>query len=473
MNAPLSKSVAVALLLAVMGSGAAYGADPAPAGAVISREEYEKLQKDNESLKKDNTELKQGFSEMRKELDEIKQAKGGGGGADPKEVAELRTEVASLRKSQEEKNKQAEEDTEYLTKLVKEVKDQAKANATGTTQLLITGDASVGFDAHRHQDSTFQAGVAPRFLWKMSDQMYFDAALDIGIGRDDAGNNTTSVDLTIATFNYVVCDYLTIGGGLFVVPFAAYHHNFDPAWINKLPDDPLVFSDGGLAPGSALGIFATGGYRFNNGMKINYAIYLDNGPDLNGSDGTISFDNFTDLNNNKAVGGRVGFLPVPEFEVGYSMECGEASADALGHHVNAMLWALDANYSKEFDWISGRVTAHAEGVWSHVGRTTIDTDAANGGPFNFANNRNGGYMMLAYRPTQASIKLLRNFEFVERYDRMDAPNGAPGTAHEQRWTHGLDYWLDSRAVVKFAYECDNIAGGSGSSAYLFQVGMGF
>lgn len=164
---------------------------------------------------------------------------------------------------QERKVDQADADdrANEIEKIVKDAVAVAHENSAGEEHLLITGDASIGFVAQRGSPSTFEAGASPRFLWKFNDRLMFDAAFDFGVGRDGSGNESTSADLTIASATYILNDYLVVGGGLFVAPFAAYHRDFDPPWIKKLPDDPLVFGDNGIAPGSVMGVFVGGTIR--------------------------------------------------------------------------------------------------------------------------------------------------------------------------------------------------------------------
>ena len=461
----LRMAVVAAILAAATGS--AVFAEDLP----ITREEFNKVMKELGELRQEVKDLKQ-----QRDAAVTSGAGAAGAGASSGDVAALRQEVASLKKQREADQQDAEERAAEIDKTIKDVMAHARAQSLGDTKLLIAGDAAVGFDAHRHSTSTFFAGVAPRFLWKINDQLAFDAALDIGIGRDSSGNNATTVDLTIASMTYIVNDYITVGGGLFVAPFAAYHRNFDPPWINKLPDDPLVFSDGGLAPGSVLGAFVSGAVPVGP-TKVNYAVYASNGPSLitndPGNAGGLDLTNSTDLNNDKAFGGRVGFLPIPQLEVGYSFLCGEA-APAGFQHTHAFLQAFDINYVNQFEQLLGTVTARAEWVFSHVNDATYDVGTPDvPAQVAYSNNRNGGYAMLAYRPNLVSNKYLRNTEYVFRYDRLDIPSDAPGGGHEQRYTMGIDYWLDARSVVKLAYECDDIAHDAGNRAIMFQFGLGF
>jgi hypothetical protein len=482
-NVSRTRVAALAVLLAVMGAGSAFCADtPAPDDkAPVSRAEWEAFQKD--------------FKQMQQELQELRKEKaaGGGGGATaaPADVAALKQEIESLKKQRAQDVEENQLANDEIMKIVKDVQAQAKADSPGEMKLLITGDANVGFSATRGSPSTFFADFSPRLLFQINDRLYFDGALDFNLSRDgnpvpqvDGNGNAqtvTEVSLGIASLNYMVNDYLTVGLGQFVAQFAAYHRYFDPPWINKLPDDPLVFSDGGLAPNSVLGAYVSGAYPLNRDSKINYAAYVSNGGEIDFTNGGVSHDNFVDTNNNKAVGGRVGYLPIPDLEVGYSVQYGEVQPATFttggttfnSQHVGQLLQAVDINYIKSIEQIGGTLTLRTEWVFSHVSSTT----SPDGGTVLDGNDRSGGYGLIAYRPSLSSIKWLRNFELVFRYDRMDLPSEqAPlsGQAtHEQRFTTGVDYWVDAKTVVKLAYECDEQPHQPGADAIVFQVGVGF
>ncbi len=442
----------VAAVLLAASASAAY------AQQTVSKEDYDKL--------------KQEVEELRQEVSDLRKAKPAAT-ASSDEVTALRKEVADLRKTSTQQQQDDQDSRDELLRIVKEVQATANANAAGGTKFLVTGDAAVGFVGQRGTDSTFVAGVSPRFLWLIDKNLEFDAGFDVGLGRDDNGDNQTSFDLTIASVSYTVNDYLTVGGGQFVVPFAAYHRDFDPPWITKLPDDPLVFSDGGLAPSSSLGVFVSGGVPVGS-TRVNYAVYGINGPELNTTDGSLGFDNFQDQNNSKAIGGRIGWLPIPELEVGYSIMCGRASPDNFPS-TNALLQAVDFNYTRDSDALLGNITFRAEWVFSHVDRADYGTPDA---PLTFRNDRNGGYVQASYRPSHLGNKYARNLEFIFRYDRMDVPSEVsalgPGlSGWEQRYTYGIDYWLDPRAVLKVAYECDEKGNAPGADALMVQFGLGF
>ncbi|HZL36287.1 MAG TPA: cytochrome c [Tepidisphaeraceae bacterium] len=368
-----------------------------------------------------------------------------------------------------------QDDLDELNRKIRGLQDQIRSAIPGTEHLVIAGDAAVGFTNQRNTDSTFSANVSPLILWQPTDRLLFEAAFGLGVSTDASSNSSTSVDLGVADATYVVNDYLLVGGGLFVVPFGQYHNHFDPPWINKLPDDPLVFGGNGIAPISEVGVFARGAAPIGN-MKMTYDAYVTNGPQLITRDpaaaGSLNFSDYTDLNNGKAVGGRLGFLPVPQLETGYSFEYAQTAPDGF-EHAYALLQAVDLNWVQEVRPLGGVVTARTEWVWSEVANATYDPKGALGfGPTSFGNYRNGGYAELAYRPTLSGSHILQNLEFITRYNLLRTPLRSPGGEHEQAIEFGIDYWITPSVVLKAAYEVDDRKIGPSENAVFFQLGFG-
>ncbi len=348
-------------------------------------------------------------------------------------------------------------------------------NRGGLETLVIAGDAAVGFTTQKGSKSSFNAGVSPLFLWKPTDRFLFEAAFGIGVQTDDTNSSSTSFDLGLADASFIVNDYMLIGGGLFTTPFGRYHNHFDPPWINKFPDDPLAFGGSAIAPPHAVGAFVRGAVPIST-MKVTYDFYVSNGPNLITSDpaaaGQLNFDEFSDLNNNKAVGGRIGFIPHPSVEMGYSVMSGQVNPDGF-QTTYALLQAVDLNYHEAIDPLYGTVDFRAEWVWSNVDRATYDARGKLGfGPATFTNDRNGGYVQVLYRPTKSNIEYIRNLEFGARFDRVASPLAAPGGERENRYTLGVDYWFTPSIVLKTAYEIDHKKVGDNQNAFLVQLGIG-
>ncbi len=401
----------------------AFGEQEVDESKYVSREEYE-------ALKKELDEVKSQLSELVKEKREEK----------------AKPEPATIEKK-----------VEALDKRVTAVESAAEGSGLGQTKLLIAGDTTAGFVNQQGQNSTFNADFSPMLLWQLNEYLFFEGGLDIDIaGPDEDGEGSeTDVELGAAYLTYLFGDYSLFGAGYFAVPFTAYHNHFDAPWINKLPTDPLIYSDGGIAPDSAVGIFTTGAIPCKRIYQLNYAIWLTNGPALMTDDpstaGSLNFDNYDDNNNDKAMGFRIGILPVPQLRLGYSFQFSKVSPSGF-EEVDSTLHGIDFDYVETIEPIKGIVTARGGWVWSNLSTATYDPTGSLGfGPIRFNNDRNGGYAEIAYRPTKADEQFLRNLEFVLRYDKLNIPSEAPGGGDQEQWGYGLDYWLTDRTVVKTAY----------------------
>ncbi|MGD0540446.1 MAG: hypothetical protein ABSB33_02900 [Tepidisphaeraceae bacterium] len=391
-----------------------------------------------------------------------------------KDNAEMKQELADVKKAQADQAAAADQDAQDNDKQMKAVQDQVNKIHPGLESFVLAGDAAFGFQTQRGTDSTFFADVSPLILWQPVDShILIESAFDLGIGGADINSETSTLSVNLADISYEVCDYFIIGAGLFAVPFGQYHNHFDPPWINKFPDDPLAFD--AIAPISEVGAFAKGVIPSGT-TRWTYDLYVANGPNLITDDpnaaGQLNFNDYTDLNNNKAIGGRLGFLPFPDMEMGYSLQYSKPNPDGFSN-VYAFMQAADFHYKPLIKAISGQLDFSGEWIWSNVSPTTYDpTGILNFGPITFGSFSQGGYFSLCYRPTELNNKILRNVELCSRYDSLDTPLSAPGGEHESRWTLGIDYWVTSYCVVKTAYEIDQKKVGENQNAFILQVGIG-
>jgi hypothetical protein len=362
---------------------------------------------------------------------------------------------------------------EALKSQLYKVEKTANTSRFGGTKLLIAGDAAAGFFNENDSPSSFTSQFNPMFLLQLNNRLFFEGGLELAIeGPDENGEGSESdFELDSAYFAYFLNNYITLGAGKFSTPFTVYHRHFDPTWINKLPFDPLAYADGGIAPDSSVGVFAIGAAPINHSI-INYAAYLSNGPALITNDpasaGSLNFDNYSDQNYNKAFGFRLGYLPVPELEVGYSFEFSKPNPGNF-QTVHSYLHGLDLNYVKENDYLRGRITGRFGWVWSQLQRATYPAVT----PSNFNNDRNGGYAEVSYRPTKAYEDWINNLEFALRFDRLNVPSRAPSGGEESRWIPGIDYWLTPRTVLKAAYAFDNRENGEDNNIFAVQLATGF
>jgi len=391
-----------------------------------------------------------------------------------KDNAEMKQELNDLKKQQTDQASNADQDAQDYDKQLKDLHDQVNKDHPGLESLVIAGDANFGFETQRRNNSTFFADMSPLILWQPTDShILIETAFDLGIGGADINSETTTVTLNLADISYDLCDYCTVGGGLFAVPFGQYHNHFDPPWVNKFVDDPLAFD--AIAPVSEVGFFAKGAIPSGT-TKWTYDVYVANGPNLITDDpnaaGQLNFNDYTDLNNNKAVGGRIGFLPFPDMETGYSVQYSKPNPSGFPT-AYAFMQAADFHWKPVVKALSGQFDLSAEWIWSNVSAATYDPTGALGfGPITYGEYQQGGYASLTYRPIELDNKILRNLEYCARYDSLQSPLNLPGGERESRWTLGLDYWLTSYCVLKADYEIDQKKVGINQNAFIFQIGYG-
>ena len=188
----------------------------------------------------------------------------------------------------------------------------------------------------------------------------------------------------------------------------------------------------------------------------------------------MEFNNFSSASDHKAYGGRIGFQPCTNFDIGYGVQTSQVNADGFKGSPRALLQSVDL--SSTFNALKGRWALQAQYAWSKIGSADYaPTFADDGTPFptHFSSHRRGGYAQLSYRPRAWESEFANSLELVLRGDHMDAPNGLPGSFDEDRLTFGLDYWITSSVVLKTAYELDRRNNGEpNSNAFLLQIAAG-
>ena len=423
--------------------------------------------------RKEYEELKAQMLAMKKELDTIKKEKEAATKQESVEshaVADIHKEVVPKRENAEGEatGDMHKEVTTNVTPSVAEL----EASLLGTTKFLLAGWAEGMYEQRNGQVSTFSASFNPIFLWELTPKILFDSRLEI-----EPSGGGTNVNLVNAQISYLLNDYIAFGVGEFFSPSNVFVERFEPQWINKLPDRPLAIYHG-ILPNISVGAQVRGGFPIGP-TRADYAFYVSNGPVLSTFDartaGKLDFNSYTDNNDNKAVGGRVGFLPIPGVEVGYGFETSKPGFQGTAFaEVQALVQSVDLEVTRDSDVLKGRINLFAQYAWSHVDHAVYDADGSLGfGPIAFTSKQDGGYAELAYRPTKLDIDFLRNLEMIFRWDHLSRDPSGLGDPREERWTLGLNYWLSPSTVVKAAYEWDKPSGQRNKNALFFQTAMGF
>ena len=451
--------LAIALITAPAPLQAQDAAPSPPTPDYVSRAEYDKLKAEHEAMKTEMEALKTA----------VRQMANGTAPAAPAEGPPMKAFKGESGKQVASAPPAAV--TDELRQEVDTLKTQVKETFPGSTKFLIAGYGASAFEAKSGEDPFFDATFNAFLLWKLSDRLFFEGEVE---WEFEDGNTTTNLE--IAQASYLLNDYMTIGVGRFLNPMNFFVERQHMGWVNKFPDKPLAVYDG-LLPESDLGVQLRGVVPVGP-TKLEYVAFLVNAPDLITSFddptavGMLEFSNTANHFGHFAVGGHVGFIPIPELEVGYGIR--RSMVGPRDHAVEAILQSADFNYVRDSAMLKGLINVRAQWVWSHVGHFVYDPDGRQGfGPFEFNNNRNGGYAQLSYRPTHVDNDIIRNLEVAVRYDHFNQLH-TPVAFDEERWSFGLDYWVSPSAVVKAAYEVDNKNGGApDQNSFMLQVVIGF
>jgi hypothetical protein len=447
--------VGLALLLVPFAANAQDAANSSSSD-YVSRAEYDKLKAEHEAMKKELDALKTAVRQMANgtvpaapaEAPPSAEPTGGG-----KQVVTTTSTTEELRQEMEA------------------LKLQVKETFPGTTKFLLAGYGTAGFTARSGEDPFFDAAFNALFLFKMTDRLFFEGEMELEFEDEE-----TNLNLEVAQAAYLLNDYMTIGVGRFLNPMNFFVERQHMNWVNKLPDKPLAVYDG-LFPESEMGAQLRGVVPIGP-TKLEYVAFVANAPGLiTESDdlseiGMLDFDNDANFGGHVAIGGHIGFIPIPQLEVGYGIQ--RSKVGPRDRAVENVLQSVDLNYVRDSTLLKGLINVRAQWGWSHVGHFVYDPDGELGfGPLEFNNNRNGGYAQMAYRPTHIDNDIIKNFEGVFRYDRLNQLH-TPVGFDEQRWTLGLNYWVTPSAVVKLAYEFDDKNGGArGQDAFMMQAAVGF
>src|SRR5438046_1779627 len=362
-----------------------------PSSDYVSRAEYDKLKAEHEEMKQELEALKAQIGQLAK-----------GPAAAPAEGKQVVTEMPS------------QAATDELRQKVEKLKSQVKETFPGSTKFLLAGYGTAGFTARSGEDPFFDAAFNAIFLWKLTDRLFFEGEMELEFEDEE-----TTINLEVAQASYLLNDYMTIGAGRFLNPMNFFVERQHMNWVNKLPDKPLAVYDG-LLPESMLGVQLRGVIPM--GMtKLEYVGFVANASGLittpDATLGTLDFGNDANIGGHVAVGGHIGFIPIPEIEVGYGIL--RQKIGPRDDAVENILQSVEANYVKDSPFIKGLLAVRAQWVWSHVDHLLYDFDETADGTFSFNNNRHGGYAQLAYRPTHIDNDIIRNFEGVLRYDRFN------------------------------------------------------
>ena len=335
---------------------------------------------------------------------------------------------------------------------------QQQASNSKAVKFLLTGYTFSTFIYRPDEElGISELQFNPIFLWRPTDRIFFEGELETEL----VGESLT-IGLEYANINYILNRYMNFRVGKFLAPFGTFQDRLHPAWINRLPTKPLGFGHDGVGTSSEIGFNVFGGVPIGP-SKFNYSFYVSNGPQLNtgmeepGEEGNLMYGNINENNLNKAVGGRIGYLPFSNssLEIGGSFQNAKVGTKGtIYENVRSNLYAIDLTYVKQLSAIKGMVDIKAQ--WNSVqvsNAAYIDPEDSTGNTvYTYDNKRSAYYAQLVYRPSLAKNKKLKNIELVYRYSFLDQPEGSKEPKDIKQHTYGLNYWINFRSVMKLAIQ---------------------
>jgi hypothetical protein len=223
--------------------------------------------------------------------------------------------------------------------------------------------------------------------------------------------------------------------GKFYYPFGI-ERMVESAPYNKLIDRPLPSTR--IIPGtySDVGLEIYGIVPFLCKTKFKYELAVTNG--LSSPDKKGEQEGVDDNNDNKALGGRLGFELLPGLEIGGSYSTGKYDDDEkysmnfIGADISFQKWGFELR---------------SEYIRSNVEQPTIA-----GGSF----DREGYYFQASYTYSP-EINYLRYIEGVARFDSVDSNDLLTDENDADRMAFGINYSPMNHVKLKLEYEMENEA----------------
>ena len=464
----------------------ALGIALAPSAAAVTDEEFQALQK----MVKDLADKVQQMQQVHQQDQQVHQQDQETHQQDQKQLQKLLEQVEAT----QQVATNAAQKADAASSQVQAVHPIPTGALSATHNASLVGDAEVQFGKMGANHSTFEAfDFAPIFLYRGGDKVLFEAGFDFtlqnGTGTGpitglphDAGTSY-NFDLSFATLDYMVNDYVTLVAGNMLLPLGTYSER-SAGWLNKFPDNPLPRN---ILPNNGIGAQLRGAVPIgDSGQMVTYSVYGDNGPsstdftgaastlDLAGNVGLRSDAVMANLNSSPSGGGRLGyFIPLKpnyDFEIGISGQTGQwMGGDAFQPPVGSVY-----NTGNGLRWSAAVLDAalhvspyvEVKGEYMNTWQETSDLGTI---------QPNGWWVQAGYKLAGLGLEMpvINDIELVGRYDKLNDGMGS----RNDRYSVGYVYYITNTLLFEGDYEFihgtgPNPALASGN-AVLFQLSYGF
>lgn len=381
-------------------------------------------------------------------------------------VESLEKELSEIKTILEKQVQQSatKEEVQAVKKDIEVAKSEQSEWKIHDSTVHLGGYGTVGYTSGDQENDRFnKASYNPIFHYTFKDLVMLQAELEIEV--EDDGN--TEIALEYMMIDWFLNDYVTVMGGKFLSPLGYFRQNLHPSWINKLPTAPAGFGHDQAAPIADVGLQFRGGVPLGDTMFANYSFFVSNGPnelELNEDGDEIEAVETAGATGNEddnfLFGGRIGFVPMANVEIGVSGAFGDVGLEDDGFSDRDYdVFGVDAfgrwkGLDLRGEWIRQRVGSLA---------TSVAPDSQ---------EWEAWYLQGSYKFSQIPYKYLRNLEAVVRYSDYDSNHA---DQRQEQWTLGLNYLIAPQAIAKMGYEFNDGLEGepTDENRLLIQLSYGF
>lgn len=336
----------------------------------------------------------------------------------------------------------------------------------GSEKFLLAGEAFTTWQTTKIQglpatnsfgnDPNYPMGLMLMPLVKLTDRLFLDAQVQVSANPGPGGG--TNVGLNEAIIYYRLTPEINLFAGDFQPRTGLYEGVLDD-FTNRYGSVPIGM---GISALTEPGVGVQGGIQLGY-SKLLYQLFVANGPQLvvdstGAQNGQLNYANYSDNNNNKAVGGEIGLLPFSNstLELGisgqYTPHTGNAGSPL--ENISNTTYAAYVNYYHLFSPLMIRAQGQYE--YSQTQGYNLYTNASDTSLLvpKFTNQMSGWFGGVTFRLSGSSNTFISNLELAGRFGQLTLPQGAAwGAAHpENQTTICLTYWLTWKTPLNLAYD---------------------
>lgn len=349
---------------------------------------------------------------------------------------------------------------------------QYRAHRNSVLESGRDGGTTNGFDQQR---------FVPFIYADITEHLKFASEIEIEHGI--RATNDVEISLEFAHIDYLVNEKVNIRGGIVLIPLGKFNLLHDSP-LNDLTDRPIVSRLIIPSTMSETGAGLYGTFYPGRTGKLDYEVYFTTGPcgyngdgeprvtEFNGTKNSrqrkCGSDDGLDINNGKAVSGRLAFSPMLGVEVAGSGYFGNQSSTSYNPlSIFAIDWTLQKG---PFELIGEAAWAHARGNSRAIPGNTIGFSPGSLltgiGTLNALSTPpermqgfyiQGNYHFMPSFLTKLSPKRFgegSTFTAVIRYDRvnLNLANKGENAGELEQISFGLNYRPVEDAVIKMSYQ---------------------